>query len=75
MTSIWSVIVTNLQYGLVSGWAGVKGIDICLVFVIPCVFKPKNFVEGTFERLSASPRNFYGFDDSTLSEFELRTTP
>jgi hypothetical protein len=39
------VIVTNLQYGLVSGWAGVKGIDICLVFVIPCVFKPKNFAK------------------------------
>jgi hypothetical protein len=58
-----------------SGWAGVKGIDICLVFVIPCVFKTKNFVEGTFERLSASPRNFCGFDRSTLSEFELRVTP
>ena len=58
-----------------SGWAGVKGIDICLVFVIPCVFKFKNFVEGTFERPSASARNFYGFDHSTLSEFELRITP
>jgi hypothetical protein len=69
-----SVIVTNVQYGLVSGGVGVKGIDISLVFVIPCVLKPKNFVERTFERLSASPRNFCGFDHSTLSEFELHIT-
>ena len=69
------MIATNLRYGLVSGRAGVKGIGICLVFVIPSVFKPKNFVEGTFERVSTSPRTFCGFDHSTLSEFELRITP
>lgn len=69
------MIETNPQYGLVSGWAGVKGIDICLVFVTPCVFRAKNFEEATFERLSASPRNFYGVDLSTLSEFELCMTP
>jgi hypothetical protein len=44
-------------------------------FVVPCIFKPKDFVEGTSERLSAGLRNFCGFDHSTLSEFELRMTP
>lgn len=65
----------NLQYGRLSGWAGVKGTDVCFVCITRCIIKSKNFVEATSERLSASRINFCRFDRSTLSEFKLCVTP